>query len=94
MAPTSRPPVHSTSYSSCYSVTRPAPPASLLRSLLAAYSASDGPGSLHPGDIARETPGLAVDVGCGSGQLTIELATVCREVVGLDPSSLLCKGSH
>lgn len=86
MAPTSRPPVHSTSYSSCYSVTRPAPPASLLRSLLAAYSASDD--SLHPGDIARETPGLAVDVGCGSGQLTIELAAVCREVVGLDPSSL------
>lgn len=29
---------------------------------------------------------LAVDVGCGSGQATAELAKICGQVVGIDPS--------
>lgn len=39
--------------------------------------------------LAAEAPGrkLAVDVGCGTGQLTVQLAAHFKRVVGTDPSS-------
>lgn len=41
------------------------------------------------GFLAESSPSreLAVDVGCGSGQLTVQLATHFDEVIGLDPSA-------
>ncbi|KAI8082965.1 S-adenosyl-L-methionine-dependent methyltransferase [Halteromyces radiatus] len=37
---------------------------------------------VHQGDLE-----LAVDVGCGPGTVTIELAKWCRQVIGIDPSN-------
>lgn len=63
-------------HAKAYAQFRPSPPASLAEAVVAFLDADDG-GSRR---------GLALDVGCGSGQSTAFLSPHFRRVVGTDIS--------
>jgi len=67
---------HTAAYSRTYSSSRPSPPPSILQSILQHL----------PGE-----PEQALDVGCGSGQMTKLLAKRSQRVIGLDKSKMQLK---
>jgi SAM-dependent methyltransferase len=82
---------HCPASSLTYSLARPRPPPSLAASILRHLGPTGPPAPAAAG------PGLAVDVGCGSGQLTVQLAAGCRAVLGLDTSAAqlqVFRGDH